>query len=453
MFSMKSLRELFVLALPMVVSQGALAAMVFIDRYFMSRIDAVHIAAALGGGVSYFVVVALFTGLVAYGNAMVAQHYGAGELRQCAKVTTQGFLLALASQPFLLPAALLMSGLFALMGHAPEQVELERQYFFVLVSGALFNLLKVALASHFAGIGKTRVVMIADLAAVLLNVPLTYALVFGEFGAPALGIRGAALGTVISMAFAVVVLLLCYFNPVHRARFYVMASFRLDAQILRRFFRLGLPSGLETFIGAATFNFFLLLYQSYGVAEGAAMAIVFNWDMLSFVPMVGLNIAIMSLIGRAVGSGDLGEAKRIISSAFILGMSYSGVFGLIFIAFRYPLVGVFEPPEGDFAEILSLGAQMMIGLASYVMADAAILIASGVLRGAGDTRWLMRASISVHILMLLVQVLIIEVLLWPPLVSWWCFVLTLLSLALLYNWRVFSGGWRNKERLAAVMGR
>ena len=77
MFSLRSLRELMVLALPMVVSQGAFAAMVFVDRYFMSRIDAAHIAAALGGAVTYFVCVSLFTALVAYANALVAQYYGA----------------------------------------------------------------------------------------------------------------------------------------------------------------------------------------------------------------------------------------------------------------------------------------------------------------------------------------------------------------------------------------
>ena len=181
------------------------------------------------------------------------------------------------------------------------------------------------------------------------------------------------------------------------------------------------------------------------------MAIVFNWDMLSFVPMVGLNIAVMSLIGRSVGAGDLREASRIISSAFIIGLSYSGLFGLVFIVFRYELIGVFQPPVGDFSGIIELGSRMMLGLATYVMADAAILVASGVLRGAGDTRWLMTASVTVHILMLVVQVLVIEVFQWPPLASWWCFVLMLLSLAALYNWRVFGGAWRSEERLARVM--
>ena len=86
MFSLTTLRQLFRLALPMVVSQGAFALMVFTDRLFMSRIDAAHIASAMGGGVSYFVSIALFTGVLSYANALVAQYFGAGDLRKCPQV-------------------------------------------------------------------------------------------------------------------------------------------------------------------------------------------------------------------------------------------------------------------------------------------------------------------------------------------------------------------------------
>ena len=78
---------------------------------------------------------------------------------------------------------------------------------------------------------------------------------------------------------------------------------------MRRYLRLGLPSGLESFMNIATFNLFLLLFQSYGVVQGAAMAIVFNWDFLSFIPMIGLNIGVMSLIGRFVGARRYGARE------------------------------------------------------------------------------------------------------------------------------------------------
>ena len=104
-FSLTTLRELLALSLPMVVSQGAFAVMVFTDRLFMSYIDATHIAAAVGGGVAAFFCFSFFIGLIAYGNALVAQYYGAGNRAKCPLVTSQGMVIALCSTPVLLGIA------------------------------------------------------------------------------------------------------------------------------------------------------------------------------------------------------------------------------------------------------------------------------------------------------------------------------------------------------------
>jgi MATE family multidrug resistance protein len=187
------------------------------------------------------------------------------------------------------------------------------------------------------------------------------------------------------------------------------------------------------------------------VAEGAAIAIVFNWDMFSFIPMVGLSIGVMSLIGRFVGAGDMTRANQVISSGFIAALTYSGTLAIAFLVFRASLVDVFETQDGNFEAIRVLANHMMIGLVTYMMADATILIASGALRGAGDTRWIMITSISVHWLMLVVQYFVIVVYGYGPLVSWWVFVAMLIVLAMLYLARLFGSTWRQPDRLARVM--
>lgn len=446
-----SMRELLRLSLPMVVSQGAFAVMVFTDRLFMSQIDAVHIAAALGGGVASFFCFSLFMGLITYGNAIVAQHFGAGDFAKCPLVATQGVLIALGSTPLLLLMAYFGGMAFAAMGHDPEQVALEKTYFYVLMAGSVFTLIKACLASYFAGIGRTRIVMIADLLGCALNVPLSWVLIFGKFGLPQLGIAGAALGTVMATVFAIGVFLLFYLSRDHQSQFHVARSLRLDPGIMRRYLRLGLPSGVETFMNVSSFNLFLLLFQSYGVVQGAAMAIVFNWDMVSFIPMIGLNIGVMSLIGRFVGAGNMTRANEVIASGFLLALSYSGMLAIVFLIFRASLVGVFETQDEDFPAIRELASYMMIGLVSYMLADAIILISGGALRGAGDTRWIMVTSTSVHWLMLLAQYFVIVVYKMDPLVSWWVFVAMLIALALLYLGRLFGGTWRDPARLARVM--
>lgn len=435
----------------MVVSQGAFAVMIFTDRLFMSYIDAAHIAASLGGGVAAFFCFSLFIGLITYGNAMVAQYYGAGQMEKCPLVTSQGVIIALCSTPVLLVMAYFGGKAFGMIGHDPAQVPLEQTYFYILMGGSVFTLIKAGFASYFAGISRTRVVMVTDLLGATLNIPLSWLLIFGKFGFPELGIAGAALGTIIATAFTIGIYLFFYLSKEHQYQFHVASSWRLDRPIMRRYLRLGMPSGLETFMNFSSFNLFLLMFQTYGVVQGAAIAIVFNWDMLSFIPMIGLNIGVMTLIGRFVGSGDMARANQVISSGFIAALCYSGVLAVIFLVFRTSLVGVFETQDDNFAQISELASYMMIGLVTYMLADATILITGGALRGAGDTRWIMITSISIHLLMLLAQYFVIVVFEYGPRVSWWVFVVMLISLAFIYLGRLFGGTWREPARLAQVM--
>ena len=421
-------RELLILAYPMVISQGAFAVMIFTDRFFMSLVSPTHMAASLGGGVASFFCMSLFIGVLSYTNALVAQYFGKDELTKCPRVVTQGLLLTLAFTPLLIGLGYVLSDMFIVMGHTPDLAALESSYFLILIWGACFALLKTCLASYFTGIGETRVVMIADTLGVALNIPLSYVLIFGVGSVPELGIVGAAIGTIISTLFSLGIFLFFYLRPEHKKRFSIDQSLVIDKGILIRFVRLGFPSGIEMFLNVAAFNLFLLMFQSYGVAEAASAAIVFNWDILSFVPMIGLNVAIISLVGRFIGAEDMSGLREVIKAGFTMGLVYSAVLAILFMIFRAAMVDLFVEPGPEFEAIMTLGTFMMIGLATYVMADAMILIAGGVLRGAGDTQWLMWMSIILHWLMLLGQYLVIHVWEMGPRVSWVVFVIMVLAI-------------------------
>ncbi len=445
------LSELITIAYPMVVSQGAFAVMIFTDRYFMSLISPTHMAASLGGGVASFFCMSLFVGVLSYANALVAQHYGADELEKCPRVVTQGLVLCLGFVPMLLLIGYFVGDLFAFMGHDPVLEELERKYFYILICGSGIGLIKTCIASYFAGIAKTQVVMISDTLGVLLNIPLTYALIFGVSFFPELGIEGAAYATIVSSVFSLGLFLVFYCEPGHRARFGIDRSLKFDSGILKRYIRLGFPSGIEMFLNVAAFNLFLLMYQSYGVVEAASAAIVFNWDIVSFVPMIGLNVAVISMIGRFIGENNLEKVREVILSGFLIGLTYSGVLAVVFVVFREPLAAIFvvESPQSE--AIIELSGFMMIGLATYVMADATLLVAGGVLRGAGDTQWLMWVSVGLHWLMLICQYFVIKVYDMGSRVAWVIFVIMILVTAVVYVIRLRGEKWRTPEALARVM--
>ncbi len=450
-FDATTLFALLKMSVPMVISQGAFAVMLFTDRYFLAQLSPLHMAAVLGGGVAWYFSFSLFNGILAYANALVAQYLGAKQLHKCSKVVSQGILMSCACIPMLFIITLLMRNIFAAMGHTPEQIELEKSYYSILMYCSFLTLLKVCMASFFSGIGRTSVVMICDLAGILLNIPLCYILVFGKFGLPAMGIEGAAWATFISTLVTLLFFFSFYLTTHNRKRFEIGASFLFEPGITRRYIRLGFPSGMELFLNVAAFNLFLLMFQSYGIPEAAAATIVFNWDVLSFVPLLGLNIATMSLIGNAVGSGNMEKTSAVITAGYVLGLGYSLVLATVYFVYREPLVDVFIFGDVDTAAIRELTRFMMIGLSCYVLCEGALQVATGVLRGAGDTRWIMIASVSLHWLMLLSQFLIIKVFDLGPRVSWIGFVITILAIALVFLLRLSGNRWRDPARLQALM--
>ncbi len=205
------------------------------------------------------------------------------------------------------------------------------------------------------------------------------------------------------------------------------------------------------FLNVAAFNLFMLMYQSYGIVAGASAAIVFNWDMVSFVPMIGLNIGIISLIGRYVGANDMSKTGEVIRASFLIALSYSACLAILFVSFRGTLVDVFIAPGPNYRAIHDLASHMMLGLSSYVMADAIILVSSGVLRGAGDTRWLMIASVALHWAMLVAQFVVIKVLGLGPKTAWLVFVVMLLTIAAVYFFRLTKGTWAEADNLKRVL--
>lgn len=437
--------------MPLVVSQGAFAVMIFVDRWFLSMVSSTHMAAALGGGVAFFFSFSLFNGILAYANALVAQYLGAREYAKCSRVVTQGVFMSLACIPLLLVIALVFRHIFAAMGHAPEQIALERSYYSILMLGAVLVLIKTCLASFFSGIARTQVIMICEVLGIVVNIPLSYVLIFGGFGLPAMGMEGAAIGTVISTGLGILMFAFFYLQKHNRERFTIGESLCIDKGIIRRYIRLGTPSGMEMFLNVAAFNLFLLMFQSYGLSEAASAAIVFNWDTLSFVPMMGLNIAVMSLIGRFVGAGDMTRTNEVTTAGWVISLCYSSLLALSFILLREPMVELFIYDEENSDAIRALATWMMVGLSTYVILEGLLQVAAGVLRGAGDTRWIMFASVSLHWAMLVAQFFIIKVFELGPRVSWMGFVLMILAISVVFLWRLRSGRWKESERLAQVM--
>ena len=444
-------RELLGIALPMVASQACETTMMFVDRMFLADLGPQYMSAAMGGGITSFMFTTFFMGLTGYANALVAQNLGAGRKDRCAVAASQAFIIAIASYPLILACIPLGGVLFRAAGVDPVQIEPQLEYFQILMWGTALILLRNSLSSFFSGIGRTRPVMVSAAAAMVVNIFLNYVLIFGRLGFPKMGIAGAAVGTLCGSATSVLILVLVYLGPRNRRAYDVFKGLRFDRDLMRRLWRFGSPSGAEFFFNMLAFNLLIMTYHSYGVEVAASVTIAFNWDMVSFIPLIGVGIGTMSLVGRYVGARDPDTAERAAYSGLKVAAVYSLVMFTAFMVIPEYLVGVFRPTDAgaSFERIETLAIFMVRLITVYIFADAVANIISNALRGAGDTFWTMVISVSGHWVLALVATILVRVLKVGPRVAWGSLVGFVIILGTTFFLRFRSGRWRDMRVIDA----
>lgn len=445
------LREMLIISVPMVVSQACHTAMTFTDRWFMGRIGPEQMNAAMGGGLASFMSATFFLGLTGYTTALVAQYLGAGKKERCAVALSQALIIALVAYPLILLAGRVIIRLFDAANLPPEQLGPQKEYFGILIYGSVIMLLHSCLASFFSGIGRTRVVMLAALGAMVVNIGANWVLIFGKLGFPQLGITGAAYGTLIGGAFGLALLACTYFTKANRAEFDVVGSLRLCGDTMRKLLKYGYPAGLEMFLNMLAFLSLVTLFQSHSLQTATAITIVFNWDMVSFVPLLGIQIGVMSLVGRYMGAGEPEIAHQATMSGLKAGCAYSSVVLILFVFFPTAMVGMFRPdtPNEVFASAFESAVFMIRFAALYVLIEAAVVVFSGALRGAGDTFWAMCFSVSIHWLMFGALLVVLRVLKLDPKIAWVVMVLSFLCASVILFLRYRGGKWKQRRVLSA----
>lgn len=436
--------ETLVLALPIVVSQACETAIVFTNRMFLSELDPELMNAAMAGGVTALMMVSFVTGLVGYATALVAQYLGAGYKTKCSLVITQAFLLCLAIYPIVLACRPLAYAVFDKMHLAPEQLAPQKLYFNILLWGALIPLFRGCLASFFSGIGRTSIVMIASGVAMLVNAGMNYLLVFGHLGFPSLGIRGAAYGALTGSASGLLVLLAAYLKRKNRKEFHVMHSFHFSSEVIRKLLRYGSPTGLEMLSAFLSYNAIILIFHSCGAITATAATIMLNWDMVSFVPLIGFEIAVTSLVGRYMGGRKPDSAHNSVISGMKLGQLYSMVILVLFLFFPSMLVNVFRPSDGNeiFLKAQPTAIWMLRAASIYILTNAAFVVFIGALRGAGDTFWAMSLAITSHWTMVLALAVLLKVTHLSPEAGWLSIIVVFLLFFALVCKRYFGGKWK-----------
>ncbi len=436
--------ELLTLALPMIISTACDGVMTFTDRLFLARVGSEQMNAAMGGGVTLQVMMFFFMGLSGYSTALVAQYFGAGKRLHSSTAAFQAILITIAAWPIILLLKPLAYSFFHFMKIPESQIVFQVGYLNILAWGSIFGMMRYTLGCYFTGIGKTKIVMVATLAAMVGNVVLDYILIFGKFGFPAMGVSGAAIATVAGGLLAMIILLVAYLNHSNRKQFAVLKSFRFHGAIMKKLIHYGSPAGIEMFLNFLAFSTMISLFHAQGTAVATATTIMFNWDLVSFIPLLGIEIAVTSLAGRYMGAGKPQLVSHSAISAIKTGIFYSIVILALFLFIPETLVMVFHPeiPDAKFNEAIPIAVSMIRIAALYVLAESVLVAIVGALRGAGDTHFTMFASVAAHWMFVPLLYLSLNVFHFSVSTSWLFLVINFLLFCCVLIWRFHSGKWK-----------
>ena len=381
-------RETLALGLPLAGSSLAQMALHVTDTVMLGWYGVVPLAAVVLGASSFFIVFVLGSGFAKAVMPMVAAALGRRDEAQVRRDTRMGLWLSIAYGIAVLPVFWWSGPILLALGQDPEVSGIAQDYMRIVGFGMVAALCVTVLQSYLSALGRTQVVLWVTLAAVGLNIAVNWALIFGNWGFPELGARGAAVATISTQVLALVVLgLYAAYLPSLR-RFHLFQRFwRPDWQAMRQVWRLGVPIGLTGLAEGGLFQASALMMGWIGTVELAAHGIALEVAALSFMLHVGLSSAATIRIARFDGQGARGALRQAAVVAVAMSLAVALVSVAVFVTFPEPIIALFlDLSKPESAAIIADGSVLLLVAALCQLADGLQVMALGLLRGVQDTR-------------------------------------------------------------------
>ena len=379
-------RRLFDLAMPIVGLNVLSVITLAVDTAMCGRlVDAEEALTALGfASQLIFLLMVAMLGLTVGTVAFIARAHGAGETERINHVLHQSILLT-----YLVSIAVAIVGNLGAgvaldwLGADPTVRELGVGYLRPLLALTVFFYLNMLFAAALRAVGNTMLPFTIALVSNLLNIVLNYGLILGRLGLPALGVRGAAWGTVIAQAVGVALMVIILRRGVVqgvRARLHLAP---IDRPLARELFRVGAPAALDMVILNVAFLSVVWMLARVAQVAVAAHGIGLRIQSLAFVPGLGVSQAIGAMVGNALGAGDAAEAREVVRGGVILSSLIMTVLGLGIVFGAEPIIAIFDV---DPATELGRYSMLWMRVLGWGMPIVGIHIALvGMLRGAGAT--------------------------------------------------------------------
>lgn len=348
--------------------------LIMVGRISPSAIASVGVSMQLIWGVYVFVSI-FHIGT----NALVSRFIGAKKIEDAGKVI---FSISIVAFIFSLPVAVLgylfSEKLFYLIGTSKDVAKLGGEYLGIVALTIPFLFLGGIYYSALSASGDTKTPLKIGIAGNIFNTIFDYILIFGHFGFPELGVKGAAIATALTNIFEVVVYLIILFSR----KFNVYFNYEFSFDFVRRTLKVGIPTGFERVITYSSYIVLVVLITEYGTYTLAGYQVGLRIEGLAFMPGIGFTIAAMALVGQNLGAKNYEEAEKSAITTMKVAAVFMGTLGILMIFVPDYLCMIFTSDKKTIEEAVIY--LRIMGISQFPL--AVVFVLSGSLRGAGATK-------------------------------------------------------------------
>ncbi|MFK7927686.1 MAG: MATE family efflux transporter [Myxococcota bacterium] len=386
-------KRLFQLSWPIIGLNVLQVLALAVDTAMIGRTPAAE-AALTGMGYAsqlIFLLMVAMIGLTVGTVALIARAHGVDDHERVEHVLNQSIqLTVLLGLGVAVVGNLLGVPLMWALGASGEAMDAGLSYLRPLLLGTAFSYLNILFAAGLRGVGNTRAAFAVALVMNGLNLVFNYGLILGNFGLPALGIQGAAIGTVMAQGSAVVLMVLWLRRGGTQGLVPRLRPRAIDGELARTLLRIGWPASLDILVLNASFLTIIGLLSAIDPVAVAAHGIGLRVQALAFVPGMSISQAVGAMAGNALGGGRVQEARRVMWAGLVLCLGVMTPLGALLIGFDDWIVTLFGVEQGTPMHGYTVQWMQLLG---YSMPVVAVYIAfAGLLQGAGDTRASLRIN-------------------------------------------------------------
>ncbi len=378
-------RPMLRLALPLALTELAWVVMGLVDTMAVGRLP--YSAEAIGAvslGTILFYTIGIFGSSIMLGlDTLVSQAYGAGKLEECHRSFFNALYLALVLAPALM--VLIFAGLPLLnhLGIDPRVLVHTIPFIRALTWSTLPLVLYFVFRRYLQSMAIVKPVLFAGISANVVNLAGNWALVYGHLGFPALGVAGSGWSTFVSRVYMVTVLAIAavYYDRKRGSGLWSTSRY-LEMGRIRELFRLGLPAATQLLLEISAFSVTTVLIARLGALPLAGHQIALNVASLTFMVPLGIGSAAAVRVGHSIGARDVQGAARAGWMALLFGVTFMSCAALALFLFPQAIARIYSPQS----EVIRMGATLLMVAAVFQLFDGLQVVATGALRGAGNTR-------------------------------------------------------------------